>query len=67
MTYFKQEIKNDIERWNSYGWEWRVIRNLLYRTYGIDISKTELSDIISNRRTYGNWNEYKPDGNNRAV
>lgn len=57
MSHFKQETKNDVERWVSYGWEWRIIRSLLYRTHEIDISKAEFNDIISNSRTNGNHNK----------
>jgi len=47
MVHFTQEVKYDIERWKSYGWEWRVIHKLLFSLYGIDITKIEFNQIIS--------------------
>ncbi len=46
MTYLTQEVKNDIERWSSYGWEWGIIHRLLYHEYGIELPKIELITLI---------------------
>ena len=46
MTYIDNKVRNDIERWFSYGWEWRVIDKLLYQAYGIKLTKIEFLETI---------------------
>lgn len=36
----------DILRWAAYGWEWRVIRNLLISKHGVNLCKCDFLDIV---------------------
>ena len=53
----REEIKNDIIRWVSFGWEYRIIHKLLERKYNYSLSRDEYAEINytlarQNARTY---------------
>ena len=41
----QEKIKNDIIRWVSFGWEYRIIHKLLERKYNYSLSREEYAEI----------------------
>ncbi len=55
MHRLTPEIKENINRWIEYGWEWHIIHKLLFRFYGIDLPKEKIELMIEDQKKYGEF------------
>ena len=40
-----EEVKNDIIRWISIGWEYQIIHKLIKRRHNIDVTKEDVQKV----------------------
>ena len=46
MFQWTDEILDNLERWTSYRWEWRIIQRMLDRNHGILLEEKELKYVL---------------------